>query len=190
MVLKRPYLPMKLNALNVLFALFGVLVLQSCGGDKPQSIKIAVAANAEPLAKALAEAYQKEHTIAFEFITGSSGQLSAQIANGAPFDIFIAADEDYPNYLESLGRASSQPKVYAHGQLALLSIDSLVHFSQLRSEQIEKIAIANPDLAPYGKAAKVALERSGYWESLSPKLVYGENALQAGIFTVTKAAWF
>lgn len=170
------------------FGLFVVLFgLLSCQNPRQSTIRIAVSANAEPLASSLMRAFTKDSTLILETFLGSSGQLSAKIANGAPYDIFLAADTTYPEYLFSEGFGQSAPKVYARGILVMMTTDRQLSTDQLTSAAVKRIAIANPDLAPYGKATKEYLERMNLWDSLQPKFVYAENALQAGLYTTTKA---
>lgn len=117
------------------------------------------------------------------FTTGASGNFYAQIRNGAPFDVFLSADTGYPRALADAGVAdASSLYVYALGRLVLWSADPAVKtdagLRMLTNPAIRRIAIANPDVAPYGRAAKAALERAGLWEALQGKLVYGENITQ------------
>ena len=164
-----------------------LLIAGGCAHDKQPSIRIAVSANAEPLASALMQEFKADPPLASELMLGSSGQLSAQIANGAPVDIFLAADTNYPQFLFSEGIGQEPPKVYAEGVLVLISKDSTPSLSMLRSENVERIAIAKPDLAPYGKASKEFLQQTDNWELLRDKFIYAENALQSAIFTNAKA---
>ena len=121
---------------------------------------------------------------------GASGNFFAQIRNGAPFDAFLSADVDYPSKLARLGAADGSTLTrYAVGRIALWSPDPKLDVSQglalLRDPRITRVAIANPDTAPYGRAAKNALERDGLWESVQPKLVIGENISQTAQFVQT-----
>ncbi len=112
--------------------------------------------------------------------TGSSGNFFAQIKNGAPFDLFLSADVQYPLDLIKAGLADEKSlTVYAVGRIALWTTRAEVDVSKglggLTSEAVRKLAIANPDHAPYGRAAKAALENEKLWEALKPKIVLGEN---------------
>ena len=114
---------------------------------------------------------------------GASGSFYAQIRNGAPFDVFLSADTDYPRALADAGLAEAASLfVYAHGRLVLWSaapgtkLDA--GLNALTDPSIRRIAIANPDLAPYGKAARSALQRAGLWDQLQGKLVFGDNVAQ------------
>lgn len=114
---------------------------------------------------------------------GASGSFYAQIKNGAPYDVFLSADTDYPRALADAGLADPASLfVYAHGRLALwaatpgVRVDSGLRL--LADPAIRRIAIANPEVAPYGKAARAALQRAGLWEQIRDKLVFGENIAQ------------
>jgi molybdate transport system substrate-binding protein len=115
--------------------------------------------------------------------TGASGSFYAQIRHGAPFDVFLSADTAYPRALADAGLADpASLVVYAHGRLVLwaaapgVSVDRGLQL--LTDPAIRRIAIANPEVAPYGKAARAALQRAGVWERIRDKLVFGENIAQ------------
>ena len=112
------------------------------------------------------------------FTFGSSGQLSQQIRNGAPYDLFLSASPAFVNNLKTLDK-----RVYAHGRLALWSRSGTVSWSDLATSKVGRIAIANPKLAPYGLAARQALESQGLWPKVESKIVYAENVRQAYQFT-------
>ncbi|MEO8025465.1 MAG: molybdate ABC transporter substrate-binding protein [Bryobacteraceae bacterium] len=135
---------------------------------------IAAAADLAPLQQPLQKAFPNDK---LTFTLGSSGNLSKQIANGAPYDLFLSANFEYAEDLVRAGKADSV-ETYAYGQLGLYSpggmVRSLADLANLRN-----IAIANPAHAPYGVAAKQALEGAGIWKLLQSKIVYGENVRQA-----------
>jgi molybdate transport system substrate-binding protein len=119
--------------------------------------------------------------------TGASGNFYAQIRNGAPFDVFLSADMDYPRELARLGVADGKTLApYAIGRIVLWTPDARFDPSQglalLRDARVTRIAIGNPATAPYGRAAKAALERDGLWDAVRPRLVIGENVAQAAQF--------
>jgi molybdate transport system substrate-binding protein len=121
---------------------------------------------------------------------GSSGNFFAQIQNGAPFDIFLSADLHYPQELIASGMADRESlTVYAAGRIVLWTaapeIDVSKGLEVLRSPGVRRIAIANPEHAPYGRAAKSALEKAGLWQAVKPKLVFGDNIAQAKQFVQT-----
>jgi molybdate transport system substrate-binding protein len=114
-------------------------------------------------------------------IYGSSGQFSTQIQQGAPYDIYFSADIAYPHSLKAEGFASSEVQTYGEGRIVLWSPSrdaSKMNLADLADPSIHKIAIANPQHAPYGKRAEEALKAAGVWQKVEPKLVYGENIAQ------------
>ncbi len=147
----------------------------------PAEITVAVAANMQHPFDALRVAFQKDTSIKIKTIVAASGQLTAQIRNGAPFDIFLSADNKYPAALQTSGHAATSPKTYALGKLALWSrsfVDSLPALSQLNGKTIRTLGIANPDLAPYGLAAIKALENNDIYSHFAPRLVYAQSIAQ------------
>jgi molybdate transport system substrate-binding protein len=122
---------------------------------------------------------------------GASGNFFAQIRNGAPFEVFLSADMDYPRQLIKLGAAdSATPVPYAIGRIALWSLDPQIDPARglaalVADERVKRFAIANPVTAPYGRAAKAALERDGVWDKVQAKLVVGENIAQTAQFVQT-----
>lgn len=121
---------------------------------------------------------------------GSSGNFYAQISNGAPFDVFLSADMAYPVALAKAGHADlSSLTTYAIGQLVLWTADATLDpaagFKLFDDDRVKRIAIANPDLAPYGRAARDALQHAGVWDAIQPRLVFGDNVAQTGQFIAT-----
>lgn len=152
------------------------------------SIRIAVAANAQFVISVLQADFKKSTGIGSEAIIGSSGNLSTQIMNGAPFDIFLSADMEFPEKLFARGFAITKPKEYALGSLVVCGIGSLAvndWRNLVTGNKLSKIAIANPELAPYGKAARQALKYYKIWDQLSSKLVFGESISQVNTYITT-----
>jgi len=121
---------------------------------------------------------------------GSSGTFYAQIRNGAPFDLFLAADMEFPRRLIDEGIAEKNSLTpYAIGRIVLWStrgdLDLRRGIAVLTDKTISRIAIANPEHAPYGRAAKAAMEKAGIWYAVQPKVVFGENISQARQFVQT-----
>lgn len=129
-------------------------------------------------------------TINFQF--GSSGKALTQIQSGAPYDAYFAADMNYPKQLKEKGLAVGEVKPYALGRIGLMVLKSsnipLNDLSILATDRIKKIAIANPEHAPYGQAAVAALKTLGLYEKVKGKFVYGENIQQATQYVQTGAA--
>lgn len=153
------------------------------------SINIALAANVSYAIGELKSEFNKIHPdIQVEVTLGSSGKLTAQIKNGAPYDIFMAANMKYPEALYKDGFATSKPTIYAQGSLAILS-NTKKDFTQgiklVEDKKIKTIAIANPQTAPYGKAAIEALKNAGLYETVKSKFVNAESISQTVAYTVT-----
>ena len=149
----------------------------------------AVAANFTPTAQALAARFEALTGHRLVISSGSSGKLYTQIVNGAPFDLFLSADEDRPRELEAEGRGLPGTRfTYAVGQLLLWSSDPALVDAEgavLRSDRFRRLAVANPRTAPYGAAAMAVLRRLGLEERLASRLVQGENIAQAYQFVAT-----
>ena len=143
---------------------------------------VAVAANAAEVVETLAADFERQTGHRVTVTVGSTGKLYAQILHGAPFDLFLAADQERPRLLVEQGLAvEDSRRTYAIGRLVLWSPDPgvAVGADTLRDGSFRRLAIANPDLAPYGAAARETLRELGLWESLRPKIVLGENVGQA-----------
>ena len=156
-----------------------VLLLVWATAQAQQPTRIAAASDLRFALDDILENYREDHPErSIEVIYGSSGRFSTQIINGAPFDLYFSADIAYPEALAEAGLAGSEVVPYALGRIVLWS--STREASELRLEDLQqpefrRIAIANPRHAPYGARAKEALESAGLWESLEPRLVFGEN---------------
>jgi molybdate transport system substrate-binding protein len=158
--------------------------------DNSKPLRIAVAANFTPVLKVLLKDFSKKTGIQSQLISGASGAMFLQIKHGAPFDIFLSADSRRPEQLEQAGYAvKNSRKTYAIGQLALYSssktpdlppnvkpLELLSLAEQLTIDQPPaRFAIANPDIAPYGKAAKEVLTHLGLWQRYQSRLITGIN---------------
>ena len=154
-------------------------------------VTVAVAANASYAMPELIRVFHRVHPgTQIRTIVGSSGKLTAQIRHGAPYQIFLSADMGYPEALRRSGEAVTEPKVYARGALALFSLrprDLSRGLSLLSAPSIHRIALANPRTAPYGRAAKEALQKSGLWERLKDRFVYGESVAQTVAYALRAA---
>ncbi|MES2278217.1 MAG: molybdate ABC transporter substrate-binding protein [Bacteroidota bacterium] len=156
-----------------------------------QSIKVAVAANLQSVIKVLGDDFKKRTGITIEPIVGSSGKLVAQISNGAPYDVFLSADMEFPAKLEKDGFADQPPVVYALGSLIICTTQNvnLKNWPQfITSDKVEKIAIANAAIAPYGRAAEESLNKLNLLDKVKPKLVYGESISQVNTYITTGVA--
>lgn len=155
------------------------------------TLQVAVAANLQFVFGELHDAFKKESGHEAQGTFNSSGKFVAQISNGAPFDVFLSADMQYPQKLFESGLAVGAPKPYAYGALVLWTmkdIDLANWQAALGSAAVAKIAVANPDTAPYGREAMRALEHFRLLERLRPKLVFGESIAQTNQYIYSRAA--
>src|ERR1700761_5317564 len=153
-----------------------------------QSLKVAVAANLQGVIKVLGKDFKDKTGIEIEPIVGSSGNLAVQIKNGAPFDVFLSADMSFPEGLYKEGLSTKAPEVYAYGSLVICSTQDIGFENwerELMSARISKIAIANPKIAPYGKAAEESLTKKGIWNDIQSKIVQGESIAQVNTYITT-----
>jgi molybdate transport system substrate-binding protein len=153
-------------------------------------VTVAVAANAQYAMKEIVKQYEKETGKELELIIGSSGKLTAQIREGAPFDIFLSADMEYPQVLYKEGLTLSEPKIYAYGSLVLWTMKDfdLLNINVLLLPEVKVVALANPKIAPYGEAAIDVMKYYKVYEKAEPKLVYGESISQVNQYIISKAA--
>ena len=154
-------------------------------------LRIAVASNFEATLEDLADAFEQRHDIDVQRSPGSTGRHFAQICHGAPFDLFFAADMERPRLLEEQGRIVEGTRfTYALGKLVLWSPDPerITGKDSLNGADYRHLAIANPKLAPYGKAALDVLENFGLADELRSRLVMGSNIGQTAQFVHTGAA--
>jgi molybdate transport system substrate-binding protein len=173
------------------------LLILACGTSEKahaQEMTVAAAADLQPLMEVVSERFQKEKGRTVKFTYGSSGNFFQQIQNGGPFDMFFSANLEYPKKLEAAGLTESGSFYqYATGKIVIwVSKDSKLDLSgglqALVSPGIQKIAIANPQHAPYGQAAVAAMKSAAVYEKIAGKLVLGENISQAASFIDTGAA--
>jgi molybdate transport system substrate-binding protein len=171
------------------------LLLFLSQGVFAQQATIAVAANMKDAFTEINTAFKAAGNPDIRIVYGSSGNFTAQIMNGAPFNLFISADEHFPIELFRRGKAIDQGVVYATGKLAIISKNSAgISLTDSKSELIKviskanKIAIAKPELAPYGKAAIEYLKAEGLWDIAKDKLIYGDNIGITTMYVVTGAA--
>jgi len=170
--------------------IFPILSLNPTSTTSVEEITVAAAADLQFAFTDIADLYEQQTGRKVTLVFGSTGQLVQQIENGAPFDLVAAANISYIDRLVAGGLAIPESSaLYARGRIVLAvnkqSGIQAISLEDLLSDKILHIAIANPEHAPYGLAAKQALESLGLWEKLQPKLVYGENVRQALQFIQT-----
>ncbi|MFH1573741.1 MAG: molybdate ABC transporter substrate-binding protein [Acidobacteriota bacterium] len=154
------------------------------GRDEPATLTVSAASDLTDALQEVGRLFEGLTGIHITFNFGSTGQLTQQIEQGAPVDLFLAANVRYVDELESQGLVlSGTKKIYARGQIILwFRRDAplrITRITDLGREEVRRVAIANPDHAPYGVAAREALVSSGMWEEIQPKLVLAENVRQA-----------
>lgn len=159
-----------------------------------ETANVAAASNMQFALQEIAARYQKDSGHSLRLVFGSSGNLYRQISQGAPFQLFLSADEAYVQQLAAAGKTLDEGVLYGLGRIALMAPkgSSLTLGGELQGlkaalaeGQIKKFAIANPEHAPYGRAAEQALQHAGLWDALQGKLVLGENIAQAAQFATS-----
>ncbi|MCF6296693.1 MAG: molybdate ABC transporter substrate-binding protein [Flavobacteriaceae bacterium] len=174
--------------MNKFFIIF--LLFIACKQKQKNKLTIATAANMQFIIHELVNSFTKETGIECEVIVGSSGKLTAQIKEGAPFDVFVSADMKYPNKLFKNGLTTKTPTIYAYGKLVLWTMfDNLKpSLNLLLSDSINHIALANPKVAPYGLSTIEVLNHTKMFKKVKDKLVYGESISQTNQFITSKVA--
>jgi molybdate transport system substrate-binding protein len=157
---------------------------------------VAAASDLKFAIEELATQFEKETGQRLRLIFGSSGNFYSQILQGAPFHLFMSADEDFVFKLADAGKTLDRGRLYAYGRIGImvpkgsrLKADGVLKdlAAALKDGRLRKFAIAAPDHAPYGMRAREALKHAGLWEAIEPKLVFGENISQAAQFATSGA---
>jgi molybdate transport system substrate-binding protein len=169
----------------VWLSLAAAMACKSAGPAEREPLKVAAAADLASAFKEVGDAYEKKTGDKVVFTFGSTGLLAKQISEGAPFDVFAAANISFVDDVVKAGACFEPTKsLYARGRIVVWTKsgpghpDEPVALEDLADAKFAKIAIANPEHAPYGKAAQQALEKAGLYEAVRPRLVYGENVQQ------------
>jgi molybdate transport system substrate-binding protein len=172
--------------------LLAVALSATVSAQRPTTI--AAAANLNFALTEIANQFKTERGTPVDVVFGASGTLTRQIQDGAPFELFLAADEEFPNQLTKAGLTRDAGVVYATGRLVIFApngspltvderLDGLARV--IKSGKAGRFAIANPDVAPYGKAAESVLRKRGLWDAIRPQLVLGDTIAQAAQFATT-----
>jgi molybdate transport system substrate-binding protein len=183
-----------MKSLSPILALILLIVLPVHAQEPRQSLAVAAAADLVYCLQELDAGFAKQRPdVDVKVSTGSSGNFCAQIQNGAPFDVFLSADVSFPQTLAKAGLATADSlTIYAIGRIVLWTakpdVDITKGLAVVNADAVKKFAIANPEHAPYGRAAQAALEHEGLWTAAEPKLVLGENIAQTAQFVQTGAA--
>lgn len=157
------------------------LALAACADrGARQPVRVAAASDLTIAFEAMRAPFERESGEKLEFVFGSSGQLSKQLVEGAPYDLFAAANEAFTDGPIAAGACAADTRAqYAEGHLVIFSVkEPVTALRDLAEPRFVRVAIASPELAPYGKAAKEALTRAGLWDALEPRIVYGQNIQQ------------
>ena len=168
-----------------------LLAVLALGQAQAAPVRVAVAANVQYAFADIAAAFTRDTGIAVEPAFASSGKISTQIMNGAPFELFLSADNEFPQKLAQAGFSLRAPKSYALGALVLWSKDAQFdgkHWQQWLAASRGKVAIANPRTAPYGSEALRVLDYYKLTAAVTPRLVTGDNIAQAAQFVDSGAA--
>jgi len=173
----------------------GISVVQAWGQTRSAVVRVAAASDLKFALADVAEQYTKQTGHVVQLSMGSSGNFARQIQQGLPVDLFMSADEDFVLQLADAGLTRDRGALYALGRIALfagkaspVALDPQLLGVRLGWNSVRHFAIANPEHAPYGRAAQQALEKLGLWELVKPKLVLGENIAQTTQFLTTGAA--
>jgi molybdate transport system substrate-binding protein len=175
----------------------GVAGVVDAAGAPPKRapLRLAAASDLKFALTELAGQYRSQSGQGVELNLGSSGQFAQQIRQGLPVDVYMSADEDFVFQLSAAGLTQGRGVLYAVGRIAAVvqagsavQLDASLNGLREAWPQVQHFAIANPQHAPYGRAARQALERLGLWEMARPKLVLGENIAQATQFVTSGAA--
>ena len=156
------------------------------GARKGEPLRVAAAADLALAFKEVGAAFEKQSGKRVDFSFGSTGLLAKQIAEGAPFDVFAAANVSFVDDVVREGACLGETKaLYARGRIVMWSKDPWAlpkDIKDLEDPKYAKVAIANPEHAPYGRAAREALTKAGSWAAVEPRAVYGENVQQTLMF--------
>lgn len=176
-----------------IFRMFCLLLVATGVHAQSKKLTVAVAANMQYAMKAIKAGFEeKSGGVTVEIILGSSGRLTQQIQEGAPYDLFISADTKYPAELYKSKMTVDSPRIYAKGVLVLWSntpgIKPSKDLKGLLAENVKKIAIANPKIAPYGAAAEEVLKKYALYDKVKDKLVFGESITQTNQFILSQSA--
>ena len=164
---------------------FGMLVficftMVACTKSENHKLQIAAASNLQYVLKELVTVFNEQQNVDCEIILGSSGKLTMQLENAAPFDVFLSANKKYSDYLVTKNKSAQKPQTFAYGKLVLASISIPNHeiMETLNSHTLTKIAIPNPKFAPYGEMGVEFLKNKKLYTKLENKFIYGESVMQ------------
>ncbi len=180
--------------ISALFVVAGIAVAYWVEAAAQRPPTIAAAANLNFALTEIKDRFVRERGTSVEIVFGASGTLTRQIQDGAPFELFLAADEEFPKRLAAAGLTRDEGVVYGVGRLVVFAprgspltvdarLDGLARL--VKAGKAGKFAIANPEVAPYGEAAEAVLQKHGLWDAIRPQLVLGDTIAQAAQFATT-----
>ena len=175
---------------SFLFLILTLLVSCNASEDNRDKVSVAVAANMMTVINPLKNAFVDRYHIDVEVSSASSGVLTSQINNGAPFDVFLSANMDYAQRVYDANYAKKLPEIYSKGQLVFWNFTDEgegANLESLSSDNVHLIGIANPETSPFGAAAKELLQRDSLWWKLEDKFVFGENISQINTYIKTQS---
>lgn len=164
--------------------------LFSCIKPPKETIRIAAAASVQFALQALIEDFEATDSVKVDAVISSSGKLTAQIMQGAPFDLFLSADTSYPAFVHRNNKSLHPPFVYGQGQLVLWASDNKtqgLNLDLLTHPSIRKIGLADPNTAPFGQLSVRCLKQHHLYQKLLPKLVFGQSVAQVSQYVMTGA---
>jgi molybdate transport system substrate-binding protein len=171
-----------------------LLIGMTPGAAAQRAPMVAAAANLNSALTEIAAVFERTQGARVELVFGASGTLTRQIRDGAPFEVFLAADEEFPDRLSAAGLTRDPGVVYAVGRLVIfapggspLAVDERLEglATLVKTGRVSRFAIANPEVSPYGRAAEAVLRKHGLWDALRRNLVLGDSIAQAGQFAAT-----
>ncbi len=182
-----------MNVISLWTVGLGLWAVAAAAQAPPAPLIVFAASDLGPALAQIVPQFERKTRTGVTLVLGSTGMLAQQIRNGAPADVFFAANESFINDLAAENLTLRQTHaIYARGRIAIVTLRSggirIADLEDLADARITRIAIANPQHAPYGLAAKQAIEAAGLWETLEPKLVFGENVQQAVQFVRSGSA--
>ena len=175
--------------MNKIFSLIFILVGIGCTQGTEQSLIIATAANMQFAIRDLSEEYTKKNKVPCDLVISSSGKLTAQIIEGAPFDVFVSADTSYPSRLFREGFTLDSMNIYGYGKIVIWTLKETIDpvLDSLNISKIDHLSVPNPKTAPYGIAEMEYLQYENVYSRIENKLVFGESVAQTNHFVTSGA---
>jgi molybdate transport system substrate-binding protein len=187
-----------LRRIRSLVLVVGMVSSLESGIAAQRAPTIAAAANLNFALTEIADRFARDRGTPVDVVFGASGTLTRQIRDGAPFELFLAADEEFPNQLTAAGLTRDAGLVYAIGRMVIFAPSGSPLMVDERLEGLSRLikagkggrfAIANPDVTPYGRAAEAVLRKRGLWDAIRPQLALGDTIAQAAQFATTGNAF-